>query len=200
MRYPITKNGIFTAVQGEGALLGTPMIFIRLAGCSVHCPECDTDYRASEKLTVREILQRVEEIKTREQWIWLTGGEPADYGLWELLEELLFCGTVGLATSGKKPLGRDERLIDFLSVSPHGKPEDLKLSKGNQINLVPGLNGLRLEDWRDFDASGFEHQYVTPLWYYPAEHQERMEECLEFVKAHPGWRLGIQAHKTWVLP
>lgn len=31
MKYPIAPNGIFWTLQGEGALLGVPMRFVRLA-------------------------------------------------------------------------------------------------------------------------------------------------------------------------
>jgi 7-carboxy-7-deazaguanine synthase len=33
---------VFVSVQGEGPLVGTPMLFIRLAGCSQACDHCDT--------------------------------------------------------------------------------------------------------------------------------------------------------------
>lgn len=44
-RYAIAPNGVFPTVQGEGAMLGVPTLFVRLAGCSVGCAGCDIDYR-----------------------------------------------------------------------------------------------------------------------------------------------------------
>lgn len=35
-------NEIFTSVQGEGVLTGSPATFIRLQGCTVGCPWCDS--------------------------------------------------------------------------------------------------------------------------------------------------------------
>jgi hypothetical protein len=199
-RYPLVKQGVFRTVQGEGVLAGIPMVFIRLAGCSVGCSGCDTDYRVWERLTAPEIGSRVREVRGLASWTWVTGGEPADHDLWELLEELRLCGRVALATSGTSGLRGAGQLVDFLSVSPHGTPGDLKLAGGSQINLVPGLNGLRLEDWAGFDASGFEYRWVTPFWYGPGERSERVAECVKFVGAYPGWRLGCQCHKVWGLP
>ncbi len=196
IRYPLALDGVFATVQGEGQLLGVPMVFVRLAGCSVGCPACDTDYRVVERLTVAEIGTRIAAVRGAAEWVWVTGGEPADHDLLALLEVCRLHGHVALATSGSKPLGAAVRLIEFLSVSPHGKPGELKLDRGSQLNLVPGLNGLRLADWSEYDGAGFTSLYVTPNSADPAT----VAECVEFVQRRPRWRLGVQAHTTWNLP
>jgi organic radical activating enzyme len=33
---------VFPSVQGEGLLVGTPQVFVRLAGCDIRCRYCDT--------------------------------------------------------------------------------------------------------------------------------------------------------------
>ena len=33
---------VFRSIQGEGKWLGTDVIFIRLPGCNLKCPFCDT--------------------------------------------------------------------------------------------------------------------------------------------------------------
>lgn len=193
--YPLAPNGVFSTIQGEGSLLGTPMVFVRLAGCSIGCPQCDTDYRVHERLTASAIGERIAKVRGKASWIWVTGGEPADHDLWPLLEVCRSWGTIALATSGSKPLGAGRRLVNYLSVSPHGKPADLAIQAGDQINLVPGLNGLRLEDWEEFDAGRFEHRWVTPMGCGTSIYS--VEECLDWIALHPGWKLGVQAHKTW---
>lgn len=35
---------IFYSLQGEGARTGSPAVFLRLAGCNLHCSWCDTRY------------------------------------------------------------------------------------------------------------------------------------------------------------
>ena len=150
---PLVRNGIFSTIQGEGDLLGTPMHFIRLAGCSVGCPECDTDYRVSERLSVAEIIERLQRLP-RLAWVWITGGEPTDHPLGNLIAALhRERYNVALATAGVRTECRDgwkvhvERItngVNFLSVSPHFADDRWKLRTGSQLNAVIGLNGLKL--------------------------------------------------------
>ena len=199
--YPLAKNGVFRTIQGEGALLGVPMVFVRLGGCSIGCQQCDTDYRVHERLTAEEIVERVLPLigDGDVTWVWVTGGEPADHPLTDLLWSFQhrYCKTA-LATSGSKDLRGADKWLDFLSVSPHGKPGDLSVLPGSvhryvetQINLVPGLNGLQLSDWVLSGLSDWKHRWVTPM------DSAHVPECMAFVQENPGWRLGIQAHKTW---
>jgi 7-carboxy-7-deazaguanine synthase len=69
---------VFYSLQGEGKLTGTPGVFIRLAGCPLHCKWCDTAYARTEagakELTVTEALTEVTKYNCRH--IVITGGEP----------------------------------------------------------------------------------------------------------------------------
>jgi 7-carboxy-7-deazaguanine synthase len=67
---------IFRSLQGEGVLIGTPTVFIRLQGCNLNCEWCDTGYarQGGKDMSVEQILREVEELKT--QFVCLTGGEP----------------------------------------------------------------------------------------------------------------------------
>jgi 7-carboxy-7-deazaguanine synthase len=82
--YPLAPDGVFWTLQGEGALQGEPMAFVRLAGCSVGCAQCDTDYRVSRRLTCEEIVEEVRAVVPPAfvwPWVWITGGEPTDHDL-----------------------------------------------------------------------------------------------------------------------
>src|SRR6059058_2785541 len=53
---------IYSSLQGEGLLTGTPSVFIRTSGCNLRCWFCDTPYTSwqpeGEDLSVNEILRR----------------------------------------------------------------------------------------------------------------------------------------------
>lgn len=203
-KYPIVKDGIFTTVQGEGLLLGKPMVFVRFAGCSVGCKECDTDYTAAERLSVAEIVERIQREKllpvANRAWVWLTGGEPTDHDLRPLTEALRneeFC--VAMPTAGRKKLGDGwmgwADWCDHLMVSPHDRDGPVQ-NMGQELNVVPGLNGLLLTDVARWETYGFPVRRVTPLADSPAS----VAACIAFVRTHANWHLGIQAHKAWGLP
>lgn len=196
MRYPLAPQGVFQTIQGEGAMLGVPMVFIRLAGCSVGCKQCDTDYSVSERVDETEIASRVMEYGAR--WIWITGGEPADHDLTPLVQALRKTGKfIAIATSGvrKLPQRWEDGGPDWYSVSPHSV-DKWTMRYGQEVKLVPGLNGLRLADF-DVVADGlnFGAFYVQPCEGVPSS----VSECVDWVNRHPNWRMTVQAHKQWGL-
>lgn len=204
MTYSIAPNGIFWTLQGEGHLRGFQMGFIRLAGCSVGCPECDTNYSVAEKLTPWEIASRCKHSfpMDRDQWVWITGGEPADRDLRPLLAELKSAGyATAVATSGVKRLIPP---VDWLSVSPHSSdPAKFQQRYGNEIKLVEGLHGLNLDEWalRWDTTVDFMYRYVQPLALPDGtECRESLARCLAFLKKNPRWALSRQDHKYWNVP
>lgn len=54
---------IFSSIQGEGLMLGTPMIFIRFGGCNLRCNYCDEPealaYDSGKLITQEEIISKV---------------------------------------------------------------------------------------------------------------------------------------------
>jgi 7-carboxy-7-deazaguanine synthase len=205
---PLAPNGIFWTIQGEGALRGVPMTFIRLAGCSIGCPQCDTDYRVDKRVTVDEILQTVLDLRPAAQrsmrvphpkWVWITGGEPTDHDLGPLIGGLRsISAAVALATAGtRKTAGLD---VSFLSVSPHNLNR-LVQTTGTEVKVVLGLNGMTMNsDEAHQLAYGFDYAYVQPLWFDGKEDLHSVQQCVEFVLTNPEWRMTDQGHKRWSLP
>jgi len=100
MNYQV--NEIFTTIQGEGFLAGSPATFIRLQGCSVGCPWCDTKYTwhaGGSPMSAEEIVAQV-----RRKHVVITGGEPTLYDLDPLLRLLKSEHFVQLETSGQNAL------------------------------------------------------------------------------------------------
>lgn len=52
-------NEIFYSLQGEGFHTGTPAVFIRLSGCNLKCPFCDTQHEEGVLMTDEEIMAEV---------------------------------------------------------------------------------------------------------------------------------------------
>jgi organic radical activating enzyme len=205
--YPLAPDAVFRTYQGEGHLAGLPMIFVRLGGCSVGCEKCDTNYKVSRRAAASQIREEAARLLWGGVgWAWVTGGEPLDHDLTELIRQLRTLDlNIALATSGTHEARRGHTRmggVDFLSVSPHG-PKGWIQRSGDQLNLVPGLNGLSLSDpemveavdgcWREFS-----HRTVTPMM----DRRGRidgpsLEACKRWVDGRAGWRLGSQAHRQW---
>lgn len=183
-------------------MAGVPMHFVRLAGCSVGCQQCDTDYTVAERLSVAEIVERLQRLR-RLPWVWLTGGEPTDHPLGELVSALRLEGyRVALATSGVRVETKDGWLVregshwsgvDFLSVSPHFADDRWAVRSGTQLNVVPGLNGVELAAFTGVDRHRWGSMWVTPVW--ENGRMGRVEECVDWVLKFPHWRVNCQIHK-----
>ena len=97
---------IFRSLQGEGVLIGTPTVFIRMIGCNLECSWCDTEYsrEGGEELSIEQIMAELDEHKT--QFVCLTGGEPLmQKDIIKLLDKLVDkCYHVTLETNGSLPL------------------------------------------------------------------------------------------------
>ena len=191
---PLAPQGVFRTIQGEGSMTGVPMTFVRLAGCSVGCPQCDTDYSVSERVEVNEIVRRCESFAS-DGYVFITGGEPTDHGslLLDLIRKLAKF-RVGIATSGVRQFNFPIR--SFVSCSPHSV--NFKLRTFDEIKLVPGLNGLSLKDCDNIatwpSVSSCLKRFMQPMDGDP------IAPCIEWVERHPGWRLSVQTHKVLGLP
>jgi len=69
---------LFYSIQGEGALVGVPSVFIRTSGCNLRCAWCDTPYTSWQPegtdFTLDQILDEVRGHPARH--VVVTGGEP----------------------------------------------------------------------------------------------------------------------------
>jgi 7-carboxy-7-deazaguanine synthase len=190
----LARQGVYWTIQGEGALVGEPMVFIRLAGCSVGCPSCDTNYAFWRECSAAEIAAeclKQRHVNNRAKHAWVTGGEPTDQDLEPLLAALWSAGFIPcLATSGIRPVSAD---WGWISVSPH-RP-DFWQRRGDEIKVVPMLNDLQIAAI-DHTTTSFRHQYVQPM----VGSRESLAECLEWVRNNEDWSFSPQCHKSWGLP
>lgn len=113
-------NEIFYSLQGEGKLIGTPSVFVRIAGCPLRCTWCDTKYAwpndAGTDCSIEDIKQKILAHETRH--IVITGGEPmANPQLDDLLKAIAHPNRhITIETSGIEYIG--DLNCDLMSISP----------------------------------------------------------------------------------
>lgn len=96
-------HSIFHTIQGEGPFVGRPSVFVRLAGCNLACPRCDTDYTSTrEARTPSAIVQDIWDCRMpNTKLVVITGGEPFRQNLVPFVNLLLFSGfEVQIETNG----------------------------------------------------------------------------------------------------
>lgn len=145
---------VFRTIQGEGLFTGCITTFIRFAGCSLRCSNCDTKYAqefVGDDVGVPFIIDRALEIDSSPRHICITGGEPLEQPqveIFNLLQTLQgWHGTrrlqsIVIETNGSQDvtwlLDKPFRSITHLSV-------DFKLpSTGKHKAMLPD-NFTRLE-------------------------------------------------------
>lgn len=92
-------NSIFYTIQGEAIFTGRPAVFIRLAGCNLQCPSCDTEYTNRTLMSIQEVLSQVQQLTKNvpvdgkssynKMLIVITGGEPFRQNLKPLVDLLI---------------------------------------------------------------------------------------------------------------
>ena len=69
---------VYSSLQGEGRLAGTPSVFVRTSGCNLRCSWCDTPFTSwkpsGTNQSVNDIVQKVLDYNLTH--VVITGGEP----------------------------------------------------------------------------------------------------------------------------
>lgn len=106
----VEVHSIFSTIQGEGPFCGHPAIFVRLAGCNLQCPGCDTAYTEGRVRWLNEDVVRLvqsEKIKdgSSASLVVITGGEPFRQNIEPLICMLIGAGfRVQVESNGTMPV------------------------------------------------------------------------------------------------
>ena len=185
---------IFESVHGEGKWMGTPVTFIRLAGCNLHCSWCDTKESwgdAGTEMTIDEVCNRVKEFGNH--IVVLTGGEPTIQPLLSNLISTLNSNGyyVAIETNGTNKITH-ECGIKWITCSP--KPE-------SQYRVACDADEIKLVITEDFDEIVLQNLTLTynkDIWLQPegSNMQAMWKRCYDLAMKYKGnVRVGVQLHK-----
>lgn len=194
----LSISEIFYSLQGEGARIGTPTVFIRLKGCKAKnaCYQlgikCDTEFESGKEYSLEEIHKWIKENSKCKSITW-TGGEPLD----QLTEEMIMWFKEkdyyqAIETSGLHPAPNG---LDFICVSPKVAEHVIKK------NFPDGVTELRYV--RHIGQSVPEpsvtanHYWISPHSDGFSINNENLKHCIELCKLNPKWKLSVQTHKLW---
>lgn len=178
-------NEIFYSLQGEGYFAGVAAVFLRLSGCNLACSFCDTDHSTHTDMSEEEIAAAVSRYPARH--IVITGGEPSLQLTPSLIERLHGAGfSIQIETNGTHPLPHG---IDWITCSP--KSGEIVLARVDELKVL-------------FDGSAPLFSQHIPADVYSLQPLDTGDArrnagicaaAVEYVKAHPQWRLSLQTHK-----
>lgn len=201
---------IFYSVQGEGYNSGRPAVFCRFAGCNLWsgkeedrkdaiCSFCDTDFVGIDGInggfygSAAELADRVSLLWPKKKntsarpFVVCTGGEPLlqlDPVLIAALHKENF--EIAVETNGTICAPSD---IDWICVSPKASVELAQVS-GEELKLVYPQPGADPEKYANLN---FRHFFLQPMDGIDMDQATR--QVLEYVLAHPQWRISLQLHK-----
>lgn len=190
---------IFYSLQGEGARVGTPTIFIRLQGCTAknQCFKsgirCDTEFESGKEWTIQMIEEWLNYNSNGCKEITWTGGEPLDQLNDEIVVHFKSLGYFqAVETSGLKPAPNG---LDFICVSP--KVAEHIVAK----NFPNGVTELRYVRHKGQDipmpSISAKHYWISPHSDGFNINSENLRHCIDLCKAYPKWKLSVQTHKLW---
>ena len=181
-------NEIFLSIQGEGHFTGTPAVFLRLSGCNLRCPFCDTKHESFIEMSENEIVEEVSRFKPRH--LVITGGEPS-LQLTESLLALLH-GTgffIQIETNGTRTLPKG---IDWITCSPKDGGK-VVLEHVNELKALYMGAGTSLQPLESVSADEYRLQ---PLDTGDEErNKEITNETINYILENPKWKLSLQTHK-----
>lgn len=196
-------NEIFYSLQGEGANTGVPATFIRLSGCNLKCPFCDTHHNDGVMMSDDQIIEAVRQYNA--PLIVITGGEPSLHIDVDFVEKLkqATSARIAIETNGTHPIPDN---IDWVTVSPKTGISDttvdlpIVVDRADEIKVVdlgqPLNQYFSLECYRPETLMYLQPCYVNNPEPALANRRRTVQRVLD----DPRWRLSLQTHRLLDIP
>lgn len=213
-------NEVFESIQGEGAFTGMPSIFIRLQGCPVGCPWCDTKHTWEVKpallrtddvimmqsddneeffsANVDALFSLFDRYGYNAKHLVFTGGEPCMFDLTEVTSAAIDKGfSVQIETSGTfEVLCHDDVWVTLspkINMKGGFMVRDDALNRANEIKHAIAME-KHIEELDELLARPT--RKGNPVIYLqPISMQARATELAVATCIARNWRLSLQTHK-----
>ena len=219
-------HSIFNTIQGEGPFAGWPATFLRLYGCNLQCPWCDTEYtKTSENYhplhLTEEIIKYHPIRRLKQPLVVITGGEPFRQNLKQLLDFLLGENfLVQIETNGVLDPGSDfqwgDKNLTVVCSPKTGKIHPNVADLAHAYKYVLSYDGIA-EDGLPIAALGhplgkYPHvarppnDWEGPIYLNPMDaedpkvNQMNLMAVTNSVLNHGKYIMGVQMHKMVGLP
>lgn len=185
---------IFDSIQGEGVHMGYPTTFIRMAGCNLVCPWCDTKESwlktNAKKMTKKQIVEAC-----NKDFVVITGGEPCLQPIDDIIRSLRNLGKkVAIETNGTLPT---PIAANWITCSP--KPPEYF------IHPLCDFDELKFVVTEDFDPAIIKKltRGCNNIWLQPegGDMENMVAKAYKIAMNEPGEtvRVGVQLHKIYKL-
>lgn len=220
-------HSMFLTVQGEGLHAGRRAVFIRLSGCNVWTGReedrkrdaenhsgcaaiCDTQFRGVNpskdggRYTRETLVQMALALwgaDPSERFVVFTGGEPSLQLDAALVQEFRSRGFyTAVETNGSGPIPAN---IHWVTLSPKF-PVPIQRRHYDEMKLLSiFLTNPTYRNWAAQISATFRWVQPTEVirddYGIEPKNTAEMKRALEFVMNTPGWRMGLQQHKTWAV-
>ena len=206
-------NEVFWSLQGEGFFSGRPAVFIRLQGCHVGCPYCDTKYALQrdpkhQGLQSEALFQKAsgtsDYFSVESDWLArevrkrtsqnilavITGGEPCSQDIADLTSQLGDFGfQVQVETSGTESICCVK--TTWITLSPKAKPvlaENWEKASEVKLPVRDEQDILRYEE----ELSQIPREKIS---LQPVSCDAKATALCVRICQQRNWRLSLQIHK-----
>lgn len=185
-------SDIFYSLQGEGYHAGRAAVFIRLSGCNLKCPFCDTYFSRYNHMDEDVILEKVKRIGKDCRFVVITGGEPTMHDCTFLVDLLHSNGyEVAMESNGTRLA---PTALDWLTISPKQAfvmNGHVRAKECDEVKVI--FDGI--EPPNDYGIKA-DHYYLQPCDTGDEEQNKSIiKKCVEYIKENPKWTLSLQQQK-----